>query len=148
MLMLSTIPQKLSSKIAGFAIIFGSSVLFSLPVHACKPAPGGKPASLETRIQTTPYVFEGKVTKVERDKLTIRVKRYFKGKGSQNIVLSGFNQTSCQNIIQTTGGRYLFFAQPQDKNNWNAVYDGAFGSVREWNKNTETELKKLGLIKS
>jgi len=141
-LILSTIAQKLSSKMAGFAIIFVSSLLFSLPVHAYKPA------SIETRIQKTPYVFDGTVTRVERDKLTIRVKRYFKGKGSQNIVLSGFNQTSCQNIIQGTGGRYLFFAQPQDKNNWNAVYDGAFGSLREWNKNTEAELKKLGLIKS
>jgi hypothetical protein len=142
-------PQKLSSKIAPLTIIFITlNLLLSLPVHACKPAPGSKPASIETRIQQTPYVFDGIVTKVNQDKLTIRVKRYFKGKGSQNIVLSGFNQTSCQNIIKKTGDRYLFFAQPQNKNNWNAVYDGAFGSVREWNKNTEADLKKLGLIKS
>jgi hypothetical protein len=148
-LILSTIPQKLSSKIAPFTIIFITlNILLSLPVHACKPSPGSKPASIEARIQQTPYVFDGTVTKVHQDKLTIRVKRYFKGKGSQNIVLSGFNQTSCQNIINKTGDRYLFFAQPQNKNNWNAVYDGAFGSVREWNKNTEAELKRLGLIKS
>ncbi len=145
---LSNLPQKLSYKIALFATTFVTlNILLFPPVHACRPAPGSKPATLGNRIKQTSYVFDGTVIRVNQDKLTIRVKRYFKGKGPRNIVLSGFNQTSCQNIINKTGGRYLFFAQNQGKNSWNATYDGAFGSVREWNEQTETELKNLGLIK-
>jgi hypothetical protein len=156
-MILSTSHQRILSKIAAFAIIFATSNIFvSQAAHACKPAPGSKPASLENRVQTTSFVFVGKVTRVNQDKLTIRVDRTVKGKVPKTIILSGFNQTSCDNIIQETGGKYLFFAKSdvldsqgrhKPRIDWSAVYDGAFGSVREWNKETETELKKLGFIK-
>ncbi len=121
-------------------------IIFSQPASACKPAPGSTPATLETRVNLTPYVFDGTVIRVNEDKLTIRVKRYFKGKGSRIVTLKGFNRTSCDNIITTTGTRYLFFANHGGKGDWTAVYDGAFGSVREWSNQTETELKQLGLL--
>jgi hypothetical protein len=129
----------------GAFILLG--MVFSQPASACKPAPGSSPATLETRVQQTPYVFDGTVTKINEDTLTIRVNRYFKGKGSRIITLKGFNRTSCDNFITKTGARYLFFAKGIGRKNWDAVYDGAFGSVREWNDETESELKNLGLIR-
>jgi hypothetical protein len=121
--------------------------IFSPPASACKPAPGSSPATLATRVEQTPYVFDGTVIRVNEDKLTIRVKRYFKGKGPKIVTLKGFNRTSCDNFIQTTGNRYLFFAKSVPKSDWTAVYDGAFGSVREWSSQTEAELKQLGLLR-
>ena len=135
--------QILVSSISGFILL---GMLFSQPASACKPAPGSNPATLETRVNQTPYVFDGTVIRVNEDKLTIRVNRYFKGKGSKIVTLTGFNRTSCDNFITTTGARYLFFAKPAEKKIWSAVYDGAFGSVREWSSQTETELKQLGLL--
>lgn len=136
------------SKLVGVSffvsIILGA--ILSQPASACKPAPGSTPATLAARVDNTPYVFDGTVVRVNEDKLTIRVKRYFKGKGSRIVTLQGFNRTSCDNFITTTGARYLFFAKPAEKKIWTAVYDGAFGSVREWSSQTETELRQLGLL--
>ncbi len=120
--------------------------IFSPPASACRPAPGSSPATLATRVDQTPYVFDGTVIRVNEDRLTIRVKRYFKGKGPRIVTLRGFNRTSCDNFITTTGTRYLFFANNAPKDGWTAVYDGAFGSVREWSNQTETELNDLGLL--
>jgi hypothetical protein len=137
-----------NSKLLGISLfafmLFG--IIFSSPASACKPAPGSSPATLATRVEQTPYVFDGTVIRVNEDRLTIRVKRYFKGKGSRIVTLRGFNRTSCENIITTTGTRYLFFAKNAGKGDWTAVYDGAFGSVREWSNQTETELKQLRLL--
>ncbi|OKH55912.1 hypothetical protein NIES2101_01195 [Calothrix sp. HK-06] len=136
------------SKLVGVAffvsIVLGA--ILSQPASACKPAPGSRPATLAARVDNTPYVFDGTVIRVNEDKVTVRVKRYFKGKGSRIVTLKGFNRTSCDNFITTTGARYLFFAKPAEKKILTAVYDGAFGSVREWSNDTEGELRQLGLL--
>lgn len=148
MLLLSSSTQRILSKIALLTTtVITLNLLTNIPAHACKAAPGSEQTTIANRIEQTSHVFEGTVVGVNQDKLTIRVKRYFKGKGPRNIILSGFNRTSCEDIINQTGGRYLFFAQPQSKKNWSAVYDGAFGSVKQWNQETEAELRKLRLIK-
>jgi hypothetical protein len=135
--------QILGSSISAFILL---GMVFSQPASACKPAPGSQRATLAARVDKTPHVFDGTVIRVNEDKVTIRVKRYFKGKGSKIVTLKGFNRTSCDNFITTTGNRYLFFAKEAPKGGWTAVYDGAFGSVREWSNETKTELKMLGLL--
>ncbi|MGD2181743.1 hypothetical protein [Lusitaniella coriacea] len=137
-------PKNLKQLALCFPLAIGLCAIAPEPASACSPNPGSRPAPLEERLSTTPYVFEGTITQVNGDILTIRVNRYFKGEGSQLVRLSGFNQHSCQDIINETGGRYLFFAEPGEKGNLNAAYDGAFGSVRSWSEEIETELGKLG----
>ena len=114
--------------------------------YACSPAPGSKPATISQRVNSTPIVFQGIVKRVKEDTLTIKVKRYLKGNGSEIVNLKGFNLTSCDNFIQKPGGNFIFFAENQGTQPWNAVYDGAFGSVRAWNQETQKELRELGLI--
>ncbi|MEM7557235.1 MAG: hypothetical protein AAF378_24735 [Cyanobacteria bacterium P01_A01_bin.84] len=116
------------------------------PAYACKPGPGSQASTLAQRIDKTPIVFQGIVRKIDGDTITIQVKRYFKNNGSAIVKLKGFNLTSCDNFIQKPGERFLFFADNRDNQPWNAVYDGAFGSVRSWNRETRRELRKLGLI--
>jgi hypothetical protein len=135
--------QILGVGVSAFVLL---GMVFSQPASACRPAPGSVPATLETRVNQTPYVFDGTVTRVNEDTLTIRVNRYFKGKGSRIINLKGFNRTSCDTFITKPGARYLFFAKGTGRKNLDAVYDGAYGSVREWNDETKSELKNLGLI--
>ncbi|BAY82583.1 hypothetical protein NIES267_20650 [Calothrix parasitica NIES-267] len=116
------------------------------PAHACRPGPGSKPATIAQRVDKTPIVFQGVVRRVKRDTIVIRVKRYLKGSGPKLVNLKGFNLTSCDNFIQKPGGNFIFFAENKGSQPWNAVYDGAFGSVRPWDKTTRQELRKLGLI--
>ncbi|MDY6901103.1 MAG: hypothetical protein SWZ49_23930 [Cyanobacteriota bacterium] len=131
---------------------------FSLPVfialnlnplqsaHACSPAPGSEPSTIAQRVNKTPIMFQGVVRRVKGDTLVISVKRYLKGNGPKLVNLKGFNQTSCDNFIQKPGGNYIFFAENKGSQPWNAVYDGAFGSVRPWDTKTRNELRELGLI--
>lgn len=130
----------------GFPIAIALCVAAAHPASACKPAPDSRPAAIEQRISSAPYVFEGTIARVDGETLTIRVNRYLKGQGPQTVRLSGFNQTSCQDIISETGGRYLFFGDRDSRNNWTAVYDGAFGSSRPWSSELEAELQRLGLL--
>ncbi len=116
------------------------------PAHACKPAPGAQASTLAQRVNKTPIVFQGVVTRVKEDTLTIQVKRYLKGTGPKIVNLKGFNQTSCDNFIQKPGGNFIFFAENKGIQPWNAIYDGAFGSVRPWDAKTREELRELGLI--
>jgi hypothetical protein len=116
------------------------------PAHGCSPAPGAQASTLAQRVDQTPIVFQGVVRKVEGDTLTIKVKRYLKGVGPKVVNLKGFNLTSCDNFIQKPGGNFIFFADNKGTQPWNAVYDGAFGSVRLWNQETQKELSELGLI--
>lgn len=116
------------------------------PVYACRPAPGSKPATIAQRVNKTPIVFQGVVRRVKGDTLVIYVKRYLKGAGPKLVNIKGFNQNSCHNIIQKPGGNFIFFAENEGKQPWNAVYDGAFGSVRSWDAKTREELRELGLI--
>jgi hypothetical protein len=116
------------------------------PVYACRPAPGSKPATIAQRVNKTPIVFQGVVRRVKGDTLVIYVKRYLKGAGPKLVNIKGFNQNSCHNIIQKPGGSFIFFAENEGSQPWNAVYDGAFGSVRSWDAKTREELRELGLI--
>jgi len=116
------------------------------PAYACSPAPGSKPSTIAQRVNKTPIVFQGVVRRVKGDTIVIRVKRYLKGVGPKLVNLKGFNLTSCDNFIQKPGGNFIFFAESEGKQPWNAVYDGAFGSVRPWDKKTREELRELGLI--
>ena len=116
------------------------------PAYACRPGPGSKPATIAQRVNKTPIVFQGVVRRVKGDTLVIYVKRYLKGAGPKLVNLKGFNQTSCDNFIQKPGGNYIFFAENKGSQPWNAVYDGAFGSVRPWDAKTRDELRELGLI--
>ena len=119
------------------------------PAYACRPAPGSKRSTLAQKISAAPIVFQGVVTKVERDTLTIQVSEYFKKNGSKPtvVILKGFNRISCQDVISKPGKRFLFFASVENES-WNAVYDGAYGSVRPWNAETVNELKELGMMLS
>ncbi|MEL6459061.1 MAG: hypothetical protein AAFQ91_12505 [Cyanobacteria bacterium J06621_15] len=114
--------------------------------YACSPTPGSKPSTIAQRIDKTPIMFQGVVRRVKGDTLVIYVKRYLKGNGPKLVNLKGFNQTSCDNFIQKPGGNYIFFAENKGSQSWNAVYDGAFGSVRPWDAKTRNELRELGLI--
>ncbi len=116
------------------------------PAHACLPPLGGEPSTLEERVKKTPILFEGVVKQVDGETLVIKVNKYFKGKGPQTVRLTRLNATSCDDFIEKTGGRFLFFAKEKGDQVWEAVYDGAFGSVRSWDEKTEAELKKLELI--
>ncbi len=116
------------------------------PAYACRPAPGSEPSTIAQRVNKTPIVFQGVVRRVKGDTLVIYVKRYLKGSGPKLVNLKGFNKTSCDNFIQKPGGNFIFFAENKDSQPWNAVYDGAFGSVRPWDAKTREELRELGLI--
>ena len=116
------------------------------PAYACRPAPGSQQSTLAQRIEKAPIVFQGVVRKVEGNTITIQVNQYFKDNGPAIISLQEFNSHSCSDFIQKTGESYLFFADNKGTQPWNAIYDGAFGSVRPWNQQTQSELKKLGLI--
>ncbi|MEB3220166.1 MAG: hypothetical protein VKN72_28575 [Nostocales cyanobacterium 94392] len=145
---------KLKSSSRFFLGIIGLSLPISIALtlspiqiaYACSPAPGSKPATIAQRVNTTPIMFQGIVKRVKEDTLTIKVKRYLKGNGPEIVNLKGFNLTSCDNFIQKPGGNFIFFAENQGTQPWNAVYDGAFGSVRPWNQETQKELRELGLI--
>lgn len=116
------------------------------PAYGCRPAPGSEPTTIAQRVDKTPIVFQGIVRRVKGDTLVIYVKRYLKGVGPKVVNLKGFNQTSCDNFIQKPGGNFIFFAENKGSQPWNAVYDGAFGSVRPWDEKTRNELRELGLI--
>jgi hypothetical protein len=120
------------------------SVILPLSAQACKPAPGSKPASIAQKIKKTPYVFKGTVVKVQGTVLTIRVNQTFKGAAPKVIQLDGFNKTSCDTRITTTGETFLFFAKANAAQPWDAVYDGAYGAVSGWSKSTIADLKNLG----
>ena len=117
----------------------------SQPAHACLPALGSEPSTLEERANKTPILFEGIVKQVRRETLVIEVNQYFKGDGPKVVRLRRFNATSCDDTINKTGGRFLFFAEDKGTQPWEAVYDGAFGSVRSWDEKTQAELRKLKL---
>ncbi len=132
--------------IIGLVLSIGMTLNPIQSAHACSPAPGSKPSTIAQRVNKTPIVFQGIVRRVKGDTIVIRVKRYLKGVGPKVVNLKGFNLTSCHNFIQKPGGNFIFFAESEGKQPWNAVYDGAFGSVRPWDKKTREELRDLGLI--
>jgi hypothetical protein len=134
--------------IIGFALPISIALTLApmQPAHACRPGPGAQALTLAQRVDKTPIVFQGVVRRVKADTLVIYVKRYLKGNGPKLVNIKGFNLTSCDNIIQKPGGNYIFFAENKGTQPWNAVYDGAFGSVRPWDAKTREELRELGLI--
>lgn len=143
------LPSYLLLGILGLSLPISTAITLTSiqPAYACRPAPGSKRSTLAQRVKAAPIVFQGVVTRIERGTLTIQVSEYFKKSGSKprTINLKGFNSNSCQDIISQPGKRYLFFAESK-KGTWNAVYDGAYGSVRPWNTSTANELKRLGYV--
>ncbi len=134
--------------IIGFALPISIALTLApmQPAHACRPGPGAQALTLAQKVNKTPIVFQGVVRRVKGETLVIYVKRYLKGNGPKLVNLKGFNVHSCQNVIQKPGGNFIFFAEGEGSQTWNAVYDGAFGSVRPWDAKTREELRELGLI--
>lgn len=95
----SQFPTKL--KFVGLSLLVPLGICFLTirPARACSPQPGSRPAPLEERVRSTPYVFAGTVTQANGEVLTLRVDRYFKGKGPRFLRLSGFNQHSCHDLL-------------------------------------------------
>ncbi len=112
------------------------------PASACKPAPGSRPSTLLQKAQETQYVFEGVVTEVEGKAIVIQVNKYFKGQGPKTVTLTGFNQTSCDDIL-SQGEHRLFFGEDNGQGSWQAIYDGAFGSTKPWSEQIEFQLQEI-----
>ncbi|MDY6939556.1 MAG: hypothetical protein SWY16_18135 [Cyanobacteriota bacterium] len=125
-----------------FASIGWGSFL-TQPSLACSPVPGARPAPLEARVEAAPYVFEATVTNANDDILTLEVDRYFKGDGPTEVQIRGFNQTSCDDFIQASDDRYIFFGTGDIDGILSAVYDGAFGSTYKAAEDTIAELLEL-----
>ena len=126
-------------------VVIAMGIAIASPAQACSPIPGARPAPLSQRISSAPYVFAGTVTAIDRGYVTVRVEQYLKGQGDNTVVVAGFNSHSCSDFITEPGQQYIFFAQPRENGLFQAVYDGAFGSTRPWNENTQAELQQLPL---
>ena len=126
-----------------FLTILSWGMLLARSSLACSPIPGARPASLEARVEDAPYVLEATVENANEDILTLNVLRYFKGHGPTQIQIRGFNQTSCDDFIQASGDRYIFFGTGDIDGILSAVYDGAFGSTRAASEETLARLTEL-----
>ncbi|MEC4806348.1 MAG: hypothetical protein SAJ12_07725 [Jaaginema sp. PMC 1079.18] len=124
-------------------LIVAMGIAIASPVSACSPAPDARPAPLSQRMSSASYVFTGTVTAINDDTVTVQIDQYFQGQGDNTVVVSGFNTHSCSDFITEPGQQYLFFAEPGENGTWQAVYDGAFGSTRPWNEDTQAELQQI-----
>jgi len=106
---------------------------------ACSPAPDSRPASITKKVQSAPYVFEGIVKSVNPPEAIIQIEQYFKGNGPNEVKMTGFNQDSCSDFL-TEGQRAIFFGEGDINAGLSAVYDGAFGSIRQATPDTFTEI--------
>ncbi len=130
----------------GLAALSSAIALSSLAIapetaRACSPLPGSRPTPLSQRLERAPYAFQGTVTAIDGETVTVQVDRYFSGTGPETVRVSGFNTHSCSDYVTETGDRYLFFAEGSGTDGtWTAVYDGAFGSTRRWTPELAAEL--------
>lgn len=124
-------------------LVIAMGIAIASPASACSPIPGARPAPLSQRISNAPYVFTGTVTAINDDTVTVQIDQYFKGQGDNTVVVSGFNTHSCSDFITEPGQQYIFFAEAGETGTWQAVYDGAFGSTRPWNEDTQAELQQI-----
>lgn len=109
--------------------------------YACDPPLGAKPASLTQKALDSSYVFDGVVTKITATDITIKVKQYFIGSGGSQVKIAQ-NQaqiTSCSDQYELDQ-RAIFFTQGNINGLLEAVYDGAFGSMRLMNADNFSEI--------
>jgi len=106
---------------------------------ACSPAPDSRPASIAEKVQSASYVFEGLVKSINSPEAIIQVEQYFKGNGLDEVKITGFNTHSCSDYL-TVGQRAIFFAEGDINSTLSAVYDGAFGSIRQVSPETFVEI--------
>lgn len=109
------------------------------PAIACSPSPDAQPASIAEKVHAATYVFQGTVKQVNQSEVTIQVDQYFKGTGFDKVKMSGFNQHSCSDFL-TVGQSAVFFAEGDINTALSAVYDGAFGSIRQISVQTFDEI--------
>lgn len=116
--------------------------------YACMPLPGAEPLSIAQKAQESAFVFEGVVTAITDTYVLVKVGQYFKGKGLDEVKISGFNRHSCSDFL-TLGQRALFFTTGAMGEVLEAVYDGAFGSIRAFNSKTLAEINasRTGIAK-
>lgn len=108
---------------------------------ACQPPIGATPASIAKKAQDSSYVFDGVVTEVADTFIRVRVEQYFKGEGVRDVRIAQHNeqQNSCSDHF-VLDQRALFFANGDMEGLLDAVYDGAFGSIRELSANNFSEI--------
>ncbi|MCK5830534.1 MAG: hypothetical protein KAH20_09550 [Methylococcales bacterium] len=117
-----------------------STVINSLnSAYACDPVPSAKPASIAEKAHSSSYVFDGVITEITKTHIKVRVNQYFKGKGGNEVIISEHQQTSCDDQF-TLNQRALFFTTGDIDKQLDAVYDGAFGSVRKMHPETFGEI--------
>ena len=109
------------------------------PAIACPPSLDAQPASIAEKVQAATYVFQGSVKEVNESDVTIQVDQYFKGNGFNEVKINGFNQHSCSDFL-TVGQSAVFFAEGDINTTLSAVYDGAFGSIRQISTQTFVEI--------
>ncbi len=100
--------------------------------YAGLPPDGAKPASIAQKAQDSSYVFDGRVTEVTDTYIKVRVEQYFKGMGLSEVKIAQDKDKlgTCADQL-VLDQRALFFAKGTMGGLLEAVYDGAFGSVRE-----------------
>lgn len=129
------------------ALLLKLSLTVSLAVgslnlaYACSPAFGARPASIADKAQHSNYVFDGVITEIKADYIKVRVDQYFKGEGGREVIISEKQQTSCDDQF-TLNQRSLFFTTGNINKQLDAVYDGAFGSVRGMNAENFSAITK------
>lgn len=107
--------------------LVGESFNFS---YACTPALGEKPASIAEKAQASHYVFDGTVIEIGETHIKVQVEQYLKGVGSNEVrIAHGTKENSCADHF-VLNQRALFFTKGEMGQPLEAVYDGAFGSIR------------------
>lgn len=118
-------------------IVFGFTSMQS--ALACSPAPDSRPSSIAEKVQSATYVFEGVVKAINSPEVTIQVEQYFKGNGFDEVKMTEFNTHSCSNYL-TVGQHAIFFGEGDINTVLSAVYDGAFGTIRQTSPETFDEI--------
>ena len=122
-----SIPSIVSPKLLVTFSLVANSLSFA---YACSPALDAKPASITEKTQNSTYVFDGVVTEMTDKYIKIEVAQYFKGMGASEVKLPR-RHDSCSDQFELKQ-RALFFAdKSKTVGMLNAVYDGAFGSIRQ-----------------
>lgn len=111
------------------AMAISTNITVSVPVaFACTPPIGGHPIStVAERTNQADMVFEGIVTDHSSDyhyTATISVVRYFKGSGSQTLLIGPYGSSALCLQEATIGGRYIFYANGDPAGPLQASYIG------------------------
>jgi Agrin NtA domain len=136
-----------------FALILG--VFGATGVFACSVA-GGMPTQtpyqrLETRVTNSSVIVEGTVVSTESRTgkdysvvATVKVTKYFKGSGSDEVKISGFGDggPDCRAEVKV-GESYYFFATGNPGSELKAYYFFVYDTVLKVNSSTEQDIIKL-----